>query len=273
MTVNSNGSLVSVEEHDGGIHVLRLTNGKLNPLSVELLTELHAAVRGLQGSARAIVITGNDRAFAAGADITQFTAGTDPFAIASPERVTEIGQSFLRTLNAVAGLDCPTIAAVSGVALGGGCELSLACDFRIAASRALFGQPEILLGIIPGGGGTQRLARLVGPARAKDLVFSGRTVDADEAYRIGLIDRIVDADQDVVDAAVEWAAAFANGPAAALSLAKAAIDGGLEGSLDEGLRLEADLFVRSFGTLDAAVGVESFLANGPGKARFDEDAR
>lgn len=252
---------------------MRLANGKLNPLSVELLADLETAVNGLNDSARAVVITGNGRAFAAGADITQFTAGTDPFALASPERVTEIGQSFLRTLNAVAALDCPTIAAISGFALGGGCELSLACDFRIANPRALLGQPEILLGIIPGGGGTQRLARLVGPARAKDLVFSGRTVDASEAHRIGLVDRVVDEDTDVVDAAIEWAATFANGPAAALSLAKRAIDGGLEGSLEDGLLLEAQLFVRSFGTLDASIGVDSFLTNGPGKARFEDDAR
>lgn len=252
---------------------MRLANGKLNPLSVDLLADLARVVEGLAGNARAVVLTGNDRAFAAGADITQFTAGTDPFVIAPPDRVREIGQSFLQALNAVAALDCPTIAAVSGVALGGGCELALACDFRTATPRALFGQPEILLGIIPGGGGTQRLARLVGPARAKDLVFSGRTIGAAEAERIGLVDRVVEEGADVVADAVRWASGFANGPAAALALAKQAIDGGLEGSLADGLSLEADLFVRSFTTKDAAIGVDSFLANGPGKAHFDEDAR
>lgn len=268
MTVNPNGSLVSVERHDSGVHVLRLTNGKLNPLSVGVLSDLAAAAESISGDARAIVVTGNDRAFAAGADIKQFTASTDPFAIAEPGTVREIGAAFLSALDAVAAIGCPTIAAISGVALGGGCELALACDLRIATPTALLGQPEILLGIIPGGGGTQRLARLVGPARAKDLIFSGRTVDAVEAHRIGLVDRIVEDGGDVVEAAIEWATTFANGPSAALALAKEAIDGGLEGSLEEGLALEAELFVRSFGTEDAVIGVESFLANGPGKARF-----
>lgn len=269
MTTNPNGSLVSVERHDGGVHVLRLANGKLNPLSVELLSDLAGAVAAIEDEARAVVITGNDRAFAAGADIKQFTRSTEPFSLAEPDSVTEIGRSFLTTLNAVAAIRCPTVAAISGVALGGGCELSLACDFRIATRRALLGQPEILLGIIPGGGGTQRLPRLVGPARAKELIFSGRTVGADEAHRIGLVDRLVEEGDDVVVEAITWATEFANGPAEALALAKAAIDGGLEGSLDDGLRLEAELFVRSFTTRDAAVGVESFLSQGPGKARFD----
>ena len=269
MTANPNEPLVTSEHLDDGVHVLRLSNGKLNPLSVELLSDLADTVALAADSARAVVITGNERAFAAGADIKQFTADSEQFAIATQDSVREIGQAFLRTLNAVAALECPTIAAVSGVALGGGCELSLACDFRIASPRALFGQPEILLGIIPGGGGTQRLARLVGPARAKDLIFSGRTVDASEAYRIGLVDRVVEDSEDVVTEAVEWAGTFAGGPTEALAIAKKAIDMGLEGSLHDGLVLESDLFVRSFTTRDAEIGVESFLSQGPGKARFD----
>jgi enoyl-CoA hydratase len=156
---------------------------------------------------------------------------------------------------------------VSGVALGGGCELALACDFRIASTRARFGQPEILLGIIPGAGGTQRLARLVGPARAKDIVFTGRFVDAEEALRIGLVDRVVDPD-DVYSAAVELASGFVEGPAVALRAAKAAIDGGLDGDLASGLRLESYLFTSLFATEDQAIGMQSFVENGPGKARF-----
>jgi enoyl-CoA hydratase/carnithine racemase len=155
---------------------------------------------------------------------------------------------------------------VNGVALGGGCELALACDLRVASAGARFGQPEILLGIIPGGGGTQRLARLVGPARAKDLIFTGRAIDAAEAAAIGLVDRVVDG--DAVDAALELAAQLAAGPQAALALAKRAIDEGLEGTLAEGLELEQRCFVDSFGTEDAAVGVESFLEHGPGRATF-----
>jgi enoyl-CoA hydratase len=207
--------------------------------------------------------------FAAGADITEFAerGGEAPFALSGPARVGEIGGAFLRALEAVAALPCPTIAAVNGFALGGGCELALACDFRVASASARFGQPEILLGIIPGGGGTQRLARLVGPARAKDLVFSGRMVDAAEALAMGLVDEV--AEGDAVEAALSRAVRFARGPREATALAKQAIDGGLDGSLADGLRLEQRLFVDSFGTADARVGVESFLEHGPGKARFE----
>ena len=159
------------------------------------------------------------------------------------------------------------IAAVSGPALGGGCELALACDLRIAGDNARFGQPEILLGIIPGGGGTQRLARLVGPARAKDLVLSGRQVRADEALAIGLVDEVVPADE-LLDRARARAAELAKGALAAQALAKRAIDEGLDLTLAEGLALEQDLFEEVFATDDAGIGVPSFLENGPGKATF-----
>jgi enoyl-CoA hydratase len=215
-------------------------------------------------------VTGGPKVFAAGADISEFAerGGEEPFAISPPDRVADIGGAFLRALDAVAAIPCPTIAAVSGVALGGGCELALACDFRVAGDRTRFGQPEILLGIIPGGGGTQRLPRLVGVARAKEIIFSGRTVDADEALAIGLADRVVPADA-VLDTALDWAATFAAGPRHGLALAKAAIDEGIAQSLEEGLRTEQARFVQSFTTPDAAVGVRSFLAEGPGKAVFD----
>jgi enoyl-CoA hydratase/carnithine racemase len=265
------GPLVDLEQRDDGVAVITLSHGKVNALSVELLDELHQVADGLcQRPPRAVVVTGGPKVFAAGADISQFAerGGAEPFALAPPDRVRAIGGAFLRALNAVAAIPCPTIAAVSGVALGGGCELALACDFRIAGERSRFGQPEILLGIIPGGGGTQRLARLVGPARAKDLVFTGRMVDAVEALDIGLVDRVVDPDS-VFDAALAQAAALAKGPRHALALAKAAINEGLEVTLDEGLRVEQERFVQSFTTPDAVVGVRSFLAEGPGKAVFD----
>ncbi|MGB6058283.1 MAG: enoyl-CoA hydratase/isomerase family protein [Microthrixaceae bacterium] len=268
---NASEPLLKVDVSDSGVAVITLDNGKVNPLSVELLAQIRAAAQHVSSSgARAVVVTGNSRAFAAGADITQFTerGGAAPFAIADTGRITEIGSAFLSALNAVAEIPCPTIAAVSGVALGGGCELAMACDFRVAGQRAKFGQPEILLGIIPGGGGTQRLARLVGPARAKDLVFTGRMIDAAEASAIGLVDRVAGEDEDALQVAVAWATDLAAGPRAALALAKSAIDGGLETSLESGLELEQRLFVESFTTPDATVGVESFLANGPGKADF-----
>jgi enoyl-CoA hydratase len=267
--------LVNVEEVAPSVHQLTLDNGKVNPLCVELLDQLQAACSDLAAAEpRAVVVTGGPRVFAAGADITEFAerGGEEPFALRGSEEIRRIGAAFLRSLNAVAALPCPVIAAVNGFALGGGCELALACDFRIASDRARFGQPEILLGIIPGGGGTQRLARLVGPARAKDLVFSGRTIGAAEALAIGLVDRVVEGTGgepgDATVAALEMATAFAAGPRAATALAKRAVDGGLDGSLSDGLDLEQRLFVDSFGTDDARTGVESFLRHGPGHATF-----
>ena len=265
------GAYVQLERRDDGVAVITLTHGKVNALCVGLLDELDHIAATLSAQApRAVVVTGGPKIFAAGADITEFAerGGEEPFAISTPDRVGDIGNAFLRALNAVAALPCPTIAAVNGVALGGGCELALACDFRVASETARFGQPEILLGIIPGGGGTQRLARLIGPSRAKDMVFSGRTVDAAEALAIGLVNRVVPA-EEVEATAIELAATYARGPRHALALAKSAIDDGLDGSLEDGLHLEQARFVQSFTTPDAAVGVRSFLAEGPGKAQFD----
>jgi enoyl-CoA hydratase/carnithine racemase len=267
------GPLVRHDRLDSGVDVLTLDHPRVNALSVALLGELEVLATGLAGRAadeapRAVVVTGGPKLFAAGADITEFAerGGAAPFALADRSTVAELGDAFLRALNAVAALPCPTIAAVNGVALGGGCELALACDLRVASDGARFGQPEILLGIIPGGGGTQRLARLVGPARAKDLVLTGRMVDAAEALRIGLVDEVVEG--DAVAAALERAAAFASGPRHALALAKRAIDEGLEVTLAEGLVLEQSRFVDAFATDDARVGVASFLEHGPGRAQF-----
>src|SRR5690606_24070604 len=164
--------------------VVTLQNPKVNALSSAVLRELKAVADQLIAEPPgAVVVTGGEKVFAAGADITEF---------AGPDEARATGGLFLEALNAVAAIPRATIAAVAGFALGGGCELALACDFRVASSKARFGQPEILLGIIPGGGGTQRLPRLVGPARAKDLIFTGRQVDAAEALAIGLADRVVE---------------------------------------------------------------------------------
>jgi len=266
------GDYVDLDRAENGVATLTLHHGKVNALSVELLAELRELAAELSsdtGRARAVVITGGPKLFAAGADITQFAADPSPetFAIAEPAAVRRVGAAFLHTLNAVAAIPCPTIAQVSGFALGGGCELALACDLRIASSTARFGQPEILLGIIPGGGGTQRLARLVGPAVAKDLVFTGRMIDATEALRIGLVNEVTEPEQ--LDArTAELAATLAAGAPSALAAAKRAIDGGLETSLEQGLLVEHEEFVTGFATPDAAIGVRSFLANGPGHADF-----
>jgi enoyl-CoA hydratase len=251
--------LVQVERRDDGVAVVRLDNPKVNALSSTLLGKLQVAAKDLTANPPgAVVVTGGDKVFAAGADITEF---------GGPDEARAVGGTFRRALDAVAGIPRTVIAAVGGFALGGGCELALACDLRIASERAKLGQPEILLGIIPGGGGTQRLARLIGPARAKQLVLTGRQVGAQEALRIGLVDEVVAPDQ-VQARALELARELARGAVAAHGLAKRAIDEGLSGTLAEGLELEQELFAASFATEDSRIGVASFLEHGPGKAVF-----
>jgi enoyl-CoA hydratase len=270
--VPDDSSLVHLERHEDGVAVVTLDHPKVNALSAALLGALEAIALELAAEPPgAVVITGGDRLFAAGADITEFTsdggADDDRGPTADPANAGVVGGAFDRALRAVAAIPRVTIASVSGFALGGGCELALACDLRIGSTKATFGQPEVLLGIIPGGGGTQRLARLVGPARAKDVILSGRQVKAEEALAIGLLDEVVE--PEALEArAHERAAAFAAGPVAVHALAKRAIDEGLEGSLDAGLALEQELFVESFRTEDATIGIRSYLEHGPGKAAF-----
>ena len=255
----SDEPFVSVERRPDGVAVVRLDRPRANALSIALLTQLQEAVRMLHvDPPGAVVVWGGERIFAAGADISEF---------GGPEEAQRVGGHFRGALDALAAIPRATIAAVNGYALGGGCELALACDFRVAADNARLGQPEILLGIIPGGGGTQRLPRLIGVARAKDIVLTGRQVAADEALRIGLVDRMVPA-ADVLPTALAWAAELAAGPVLAQALAKQAIDEGLDGTLERGLELEQELFGRVFATDDASVGVRSFLDNGPGHAAF-----
>ena len=243
------GTQVRVERRDDGVAVVTLDNPKVNALSQELLNELGEVFAAMGDDLPgAVVVTGGDRLFAAGADVTQFSA----------ERAADIAATFHRVLDAVAAFPRPTIAAISGYALGGGCELAMACDFRIASEKAVFGQPEILLGIIPGGGGTQRMPRLVGVPKAKELIFSGRQVKSDEALAIGLADEVV-APEALHDRALTFAAELAAGPVQAIALAKAAIDG---------TTTEQQAFTDVFQTEDARIGVASFLEHGPGKALF-----
>jgi len=252
-------TFVTLERRPDRVALVRLDRPKMNALSMQLLRQLTSAAGELSRQPPgAVVVWGGERIFAAGADIEEF---------GGPERAAEIGGCFRRALDALAAIPRATIAALNGYALGGGCELALACDFRLAAENARLGQPEVLLGIIPGGGGTQRLARLVGAARAKDLILTGRQVGSGEAERIGLVDRVVPA-AEVLDAALSWASELARGAVVAQGLAKRAVDDGLAGQLAEGLSLERDLFVESFRTEDAGIGVRSFLEQGPGKASF-----
>ncbi len=251
--------LLTLERRDDGVAIVTLANGKVNPLSQELLTELRAVVDELAADLPgAVVVTGGERIFAAGADISQF---------GGQEEAGPIGEAFHATIDALAALPRFVIAAVSGYALGGGCELALGCDYRIASERAVFGQPEILLGIIPGGGGTQRLARTVGASRAKEMCITGRPVKADEALRIGLADEVV-APEELHDRAIALGAEVAKGALTAQAICKRVIDAGLSTSLADGLAGERAGFVEVFGTEDSQIGVKSFLEHGPGKAEF-----
>ncbi|MFF3640582.1 enoyl-CoA hydratase/isomerase family protein [Streptomyces sp. NPDC002564] len=245
-----------------GVGTIRLDRPPMNALDVatqDRLKELAEEAAG-RDDVRAVVIHGGEKVFAAGADIKEMQAMDHA---AMVKRSGALQESF----TAVARIPKPVVAAVNGYALGGGCELALCADFRIAADNAKLGQPEILLGVIPGAGGTQRLARLVGPSRAKDLIFTGRHVKAEEALAIGLVDRVVPA-AEVYEQAHAWAARLAQGPAIALRAAKESIDAGLETDIDTGLAIERTWFAGLFATEDRERGMSSFVAEGPGKAKF-----
>lgn len=253
------GELVLLERRDDGVAVVTLNNPKVNALSQALLAELYEVARDLTANPPgAVVVTGGERLFAAGADISEF---------GGPAEGAAIGAGFHRALNAVAAIPRFVIAAVSGFALGGGCELTMACDYRIASEKAVFGQPEVLLGVVPGGGGTQRLPRLVGASKAKEIMITGRQVKADEALRIGLADEVVPHEQ-LHERAFALAAEAARGALQAQALIKRAVDVGIESDLASGLALELEVFEAVFATDDAAIGVDSFRTNGPGKATF-----
>ncbi len=250
-------------EVEDGIGTIRLDRPKMNALNTEIqeaLFEVSAEITA-RADISAVIIYGGEKVFAAGADIKEMQ---DMSYTDMVDRATRLSECF----TAVAAIPKPTMAAITGFALGGGCELTMCCDFRIAASNAKMGQPEILLGIIPGAGGTQRLPRLVGPAKAKELIFSGRFIDAAEALAIGLVDEVVEPDQ-VYTVARERMSRFVGGPAYALRAAKTAIDRGLETDLATGLQIETMQFAALFATQDRAIGMASFVEHGPGKAVFE----
>ena len=250
---------VNLERRDDGVALVTLDRPKMNAMSKELLTELRDVAQSLiDDPPGAVVVWGGERVFAAGAEISEF-GGAD--------EAREIGGLFRDALGAVAAIPRFVIAAVTGYALGGGCELALACDWRIAADDARLGQPEILLGIIPGGGGTQRLPRLIGVARAKEIMITGRQVGAEEALRIGLVDELAPK-ADVLDRALAKAADVARGAVVAQGYIKAAVDEGTETTLAYGLDREGELFEKVFETAVSQIGVRSFLESGPGKATF-----
>ncbi|MER7165470.1 enoyl-CoA hydratase-related protein [Micromonospora sp. NPDC000207] len=243
---------VRLETRDG-IGTIRLDRPPMNALDTQVQEELRAAATAaaVDPLVRAVIVYGGEKVFAAGADIKEMA---DMSYVDMSERAAELSGA----LGAFARIGKPVVAAITGYALGGGCELALACDWRVVAEDAKLGQPEIKLGVIPGAGGTQRLARLVGPARAKDLVMTGRMVDAQEALRIGLVDRVVPA-AEVYAAAVELVTPFLTGPAQALRAAKLAVDGGLEMDLASGLAWESQLFAGLFATDDRREGMAAFV--------------
>ena len=255
------GEFVRLEVADG-VGTIRLDRPKMNAISIAVQEELRAAAAEAteREDVRAVVVYGGERVFAAGNDVKEMAD------MSYQDMVARSGP-LQSAVTAIARIPKPVVAAVTGYALGGGCELALAADVRIAGERAVLGQPETLLGIIPGAGGTQRLARLVGPSKAKDLIFTGRFVKADEALAMGLVDRVVP-DADVYTEAVAWAAQFSGAAALALRAAKECVDRGLETDIETGLEIERMQFAALFATEDRGAGMQSFVESGPGKATF-----
>jgi enoyl-CoA hydratase/carnithine racemase len=251
--------LVRLEVEDG-VGTIRLDRPPMNAINEDVTRDLYdvAIEAGRREDVGAVVLYGGEKVFAAGADV-KMMSGMDHL------EIRPLIQGLQEVFNAVEDIPKVTIAAVTGYALGGGCELALCADLRYSARDAKLGQPEILLGIIPGAGGTQRLPRLVGPSRAKDIVYSGRQVKAEEALAIGLVDRLCD--DPYVDA-VEAAKRYASGPRVALRAAKAAIDWGSRTDLRTGLTIEREAFSDLFATEDQKEGMRSFVEEGPGKAKF-----
>jgi enoyl-CoA hydratase/carnithine racemase len=248
-------------EVDSAVATIRLERPPMNAICQRLLDDLAAAVRRVRGDplVRAVVLYGGERVFAAGADIKEMATIGPVEALQRAARLHEV-------FGAVAALPQPVVAAINGFALGGGLELALCADIRICSASAQVGQPEIQLGVIPGGGGTQRLTRLIGPAKAKDVIFSGRFLNAAEALQFGLVDQVVE--QDAYDCAMERARTYANGPTLALCAAKRAIERGQDTALVAGLEVERLHFAGLFATADQKAGMRSFITDGPGHARF-----
>ncbi|MFF0437037.1 enoyl-CoA hydratase/isomerase family protein [Streptomyces sp. NPDC004327] len=245
-----------------GVGTIRLDRPPMNALDIATQDRLRELAQEAtdRDDVRAVVLYGGEKVFAAGADIKEMQ-------VMDHAAMVKRSRGLQDAFTAIARIPKPVVAAVTGYALGGGCELALCADYRIAGDNAKLGQPEILLGLIPGAGGTQRLSRLIGPSKAKDLIFTGRMVKADEALQLGLVDRVVPA-AEVYEQAHAWAAKLAQGPAVALRAAKEAIDQGLEADIDTGLAIERTWFAGLFATEDRERGMRSFVEEGPGKAKF-----
>ena len=248
-------------EKDGAIATITFNNPKaLNALTLETFAGLETLFDDLETDAevRVIILTGaGDKAFVAGGDISHL-AGLDA------DGARQFALLAQRVIDRIETFPKPVIAAINGYCLGGGNELAMGCDLRIAADSAKFGQPEVKLGIIPGFAGTQRLSRLIGKGRAKEMIFTGEMIDADQACRIGLVNRVVAKDCLVAEAKA-LAIQMCDKSASAISLSKEAIDNGLEMDFARAARYEADLFALSFTTADCKEGISAFLEKRPAK--------
>ncbi len=263
---------------EGTIGIIKMNNPPMNVLSSAVLTEMHVILDKIEADAEldAVIITGEGRAFVAGADISEMMK-MDPAAAA---KFAETGQGAFDRIQA---LKMPVIAAVNGFALGGGTELAISCDIRIASEAAKFGQPEVGLAVIPGFGGTQRLSRLIGPGKAKELIFTGDMIDAKTAFNIGLVQALVPGfkvgedgqpvlnekgkpvqdNEPVIAAAMKMAEKIATKGPVSVQLAKESIDQGLDLTLNAGLKIEASNFAKLFDTQDQKEGMTAFVEKRP----------
>jgi enoyl-CoA hydratase len=239
---------------EGFVAIITLSRKEaLNALNQEMISELHNFFfkNWMQRNFRCVIITGAGKAFAAGADVGEL-AECD---VAGATKTSMIGQYLTKTIE---NFPCPVIAAINGFALGGGCELAMACDIRLASEKAKLGQPEINLGIIPGYGGTQRLSRLVGRGKAKELIFTGDMITAAEAHRIGLVDEVYPV-EELMDRAMEMAKKIVSKSGPLVAAAKEVIDRGLDVGLSAGLDFEKTVFGNMYGYADAHEGLNAFL--------------
>ena len=247
-----------------GVGTIRLDRPKMNALNVQVQEEIRTAAAEAtdRDDVKAVVVYGGERVFAAGADIKEMAD------MSYTDMVKRSG-ALQSAFTAVARIPKPVVAAITGYALGGGCELALCADFRIAADDATLGQPEVLLGVIPGAGGTQRLTRLVGPSKAKDIIFSGRFVKADEALAIGLVDRLVPAESGLRRGRRVGRSSSPAPRRTRCERPRRASTAGLEVDLETGLEIERQQFSSLFATTDRTIGMRSFIDMGPGKAEFE----
>lgn len=251
-------------EVDGGVATMLLDRPKVNALNKQVWQEIGRCAEELQfdDEVRSVVVTGGEKVFAAGADVKEMVDAT-------PAQIARTISGAQDSLTRLENVLKPVIAAINGYALGGGCELALACDWRYAGESAQIGVPEILLGIIPGAGGTQRLPRLLGPARAKEMVYSGKFYKAEECLEFGLVDRVTGDGAEVIEEAKKVARKYADRyPPVALAMAKRAINNGINCSIVDGLAIEAQSIALCFSTEDQKIGMRTFIEKGPGKAEF-----